>query len=111
MDNIYIGQLDKRVEIVKYSDVQSETGAPEHAEETVVTTWAKCEFQSGNEELEGQVISLNIRNYTTRFIQELLNEGEKFYITDIVDGGLFNIHHVEQVGRKEYLILKTSRRE
>lgn len=110
-DAIHIGNLDRRVSVVKYSDTQSETGAPAHAEETVITVWAAVKFVSGNEDVEGKVISLNIRNYIMRYFPEIVTEGEQYWIKDLKDGGEFNIHHVEQIGRNEYVVCKASRRE
>ena len=110
-DTIHIGSLDRRVQIVKKSDNQSETGAPDHVPELVKECWAAVRFQSGNEATEGKVISLNVRMYILRYFEEIVADGEQYWIKDLKDGGEFNIHYVEQVGRNEYVICKASRRE
>lgn len=105
----YIGQLDRRIELVQYSIVKSSTGSPEKTETSLGNFWAKLQDLSGNEEVDGRVISLNVRKYVMQYQSQLVQDGVKFYLKD--EDGEYNIHHVAHIGRKEYLELKTSKRE
>lgn len=107
----YLGELDRRVEIIKYTSAKSSTGFVTKTEESLGGAWAKAEFNSGNEKVEGKVYSINIRSYVLRYREDLVEDGENFFIKDIRDGGRFNILHIEQIGRKEYLRCKATRIE
>ena len=50
-----------------------------------------------------------IRDYTIRYVTEVMQDGEEMFIRD-VDGD-YNIYSIEQIGRKEYLTLKALKRE
>lgn len=104
-----IGTLDRRVELVKYTSVKSSTGAPEKTEQSLGTFWAKIDDVSGSEGIEGQVISLAVRKYIMRYQPQLVADGVLIYIKDV--DGQYNINSVANLGRKEYLELKTSKRE
>ena len=104
-----IGTLDRRVELVSYNKAKSTTGAPEETEVSLGVVWCKIEDVSVNEDVEGQVISLAVRKYIVRWQQFLIDDGALVYIKD-TDGD-YNIHGFETLGRRDYLRLKTSKRE
>ena len=106
---IQIGTLDRRVTLVKFDSVKTTTGSPEKTEVTVGTFWAKIVDVSSDEDVEGQVISLSVRKYIMRYQQQLITEGVLMTIKD-VDGN-YQVHGVTQIGRKEYIELKTSKTE
>lgn len=105
----HIGEMDRRIELIKYVGDKNEHGEKQHQEESLGNVWAKLEDVSGTEEIEGQVISLAYRRYVIRWRQDVVQDGVLFYVKD--EDGEFNIHHVEHQGRKEYTILKTFKRE
>ena len=104
-----VGTLDRRVELVRYDTIKSTTGSPEKTEQSLGAFWAKVDDVSGTEAVEGQVISLAVRKYVMRWQQQLVDDGVLIYIKDA--DGQYNINSVSNLGRKEYLELKTSKRE
>jgi head-tail adaptor len=107
---VKIGQLNRPVILNKITYVASLTGEKVKTEVQFVNPlWAQLDDVSGNEDVDGKVIALKVRKYTIRYNDEVLNEGEKMTITD--RDGVYNIHSVEQIGYKNYLTLKCSKRE
>ena len=104
-----IGELNRRVEIIKYDYTQETNGGPAHSEDSIGEVWAKVIDISGTEETDGAVIALNIRKYVVMFQDILASDGVTFFIKDL--DGEYNIHSVEHEGYKEYLILKASKRD
>lgn len=108
--NTYSGQLDTRIKIIENTSVTSATGEKDKAQVILNSYWAKVEDISGNEDIEGKIIALNVRRYTIRYSAAIAAK----QITDLIiddDGEQFNIHSTAKVGRKEYLILKCSKTE
>lgn len=107
---VQIGQLNRPVVLKKITTVTSTTGAEKETEvEFINPLWAGLDDVSGNESEDGKIMYLNVRKYTVRYNEEILLEGEKMVITDF--DGTYNINSINQVGRKDYLILKCSKRE
>jgi hypothetical protein len=108
-DVIKIGQLDRRVSFYRYSTTKSTTGETVKAESLYKETWAGASDMSNNENEEGKIYLVSIRNYTTRFDTTILTEGEEMFIRD-ADGDYY-VTGIEHYGRQSYLILKTVKRE
>lgn len=109
-DNIFTGQLDQRISIVERVRSTSTTGSKNFTTSEVSAAWAKVEDVAGNEELDGKVIALNVRRYIIRYNPAV----EEKQINDLYivhSGATYNIHSVDYVGRKEYVVLKCSKRE
>ncbi|MFD1292636.1 head-tail adaptor protein [Lutibacter holmesii] len=105
-----IGTLNQPVILNKITTVVSETGQKSKSEVQFINPlWAYLDDVSGNESVDGKVIALNVRKYTVRYNEEILTEGDKMVIVDA--DGSYNIHSIEQLGRKTYLVLKCSKRE
>ena len=105
-----IGQLNHPVILNKITTVVSATGQKTKTEVQFVNPlWALLDDVSGNESVDGKVIALNVRKYTIRYNEEIVKEGEKMVVVDM--DGSYNIHSIEQIGRKNYLVLKCSKRE
>ena len=74
------------------------------------TYWAKVEDVSGNEDVDGKIIALNVRRYTIRYNAVIAAK----QITDLIindAGDEYNIHSTANIGRKEYIVLKCSKTE
>lgn len=108
-NGIYIGQLDRRISIYQLTRVKTDTGATDTVEVLFGDFWCKPIDISGSEDSDGKVIALNVRQYAVRYDAALEQSGVKMFVRD-VDGD-YNIHSIAQVGRKQYLILKASKRE
>jgi len=105
----HIGQMDRRVELIKYDKTITDTGERTKIEVSLGFVWSKLQDVSGTEEIEGKVISLSVRRYIIRWRNDVVQSGVTFYIKD--EDGEYNVHSVEHQGRKEYLVLKSSKRE
>ena len=106
---VYIGQLDRLVNVNQIQTTITTTGEKIKSEVVYAQTWAKLDDVSGNENEDGKIVALNVRKYTLRFDDEIVQNGTQMSITD--DDGVYNIHSVEQIERKNYLVLKCSKRE
>ena len=105
-----IGQLNHRITINQVKVNKSETtGEKTNVEELYKQVWSKIDDVSGGEEIEGKVRSLNVRKYTVAYRKEILLNGETMLVVDV--DGTYNVHSVQQIGFKEYLVLKCSKRE
>ena len=71
--------------------------------------WANLDDLSGSESEDGKIIALNVRKYTIRYIKEVVLNGVEMLI--VAEDGTYNITSVQQIGRKNYLLLKCRKRE
>lgn len=102
----FIGQMDRKVVILKFVKTQSSTGATVPSEQTVICVFAKMDEKSGNEELDGKVMHVVNRTYTIRFDQTILNYGKDYILQD---GSVkYKIVNVSELGRRQHLILKVN---
>lgn len=106
---IKIGNLNRAIVLKKITTVVSSTGEETKSEILYKGVWAQLADISGSENEDGKVMYLSVRKYIVRYDLEILKEGETMLITDI--DGTYNIHSIEQIGRKDYLALKCSKRE
>jgi len=105
----FIGQLDRRVGIYHLQPQKTSTGEVSNTPVLLKETWAKAVDRSGNEIEEGKIFLYAVRNYTIRFDASVFADGEKMFIRD-ADGDYY-ITAIELVGRRNYLTLKTVKRE
>ena len=102
----FIGQMDRKVVILKMVKTQSATGSTKPVEQTVVCVFAKMDENSGNEELDGKVVHSINRSYTIRYNQNILNFGKDYILQD---GSVkYKIVNISEIGRKQYLTLKVN---
>lgn len=108
-DKIYIGQLNYRITLNSVQLVASETGEEKRTEVPFKTVWAKVDDVTGSETDDGKIIALNVRKYVVRYQKDILLNAVKLVIVDV--DGTYNVNSVNQLGFKEYLVLKCSKRE
>lgn len=109
-NKIKVAELDTIITIVSITLVKDEeTGDETETLTELGTLHAKRINVSGEEEEEGKIKWLSVRKYLTRYSAQLLADGVTMYIR--TDEGDFNIHNVEPEGRKQWLVLKCSKRE
>lgn len=107
---INIGQLKHRITINQVTEIKSPTtGEKVPTEVLYKSVWSKIDDVSGSESLEGKVISLNVRKYIVAYRKEIVINGETMLVVDV--DGTYNVNSVQQVGFKQYLILKCSKKE
>tara|TARA_R110000772_G_scaffold153261_1_gene264237 strand:+ start:8984 stop:9322 length:339 start_codon:yes stop_codon:yes gene_type:complete len=106
----YIGQRNRRIEIVQYSAVKNAIGEnQETAENSIGFFWAARVDASGAEGEDGKILHINQRVYNTVFNSTILEFGERMTVKDA--GKEYNIFHVSEVGRGEQLKIKALIRE
>lgn len=109
-NSVYSGQLDARITIIENVRATSGTGGKTDTPAPLGEFWAKVEDVSGNEEEEGKIIALNVRRYIIRHNLTIVSKK----ITDLTidhGGEIYNIHSSQHLGRKEYIVLKCSKKE
>lgn len=104
--NPFIGQLDRKISIIKLVKSQSDSGAATSTDEIVATPWSFMEEKGGDEDLDGKEMHRLERTYTIRYRSEIKNSGKDYQLDD--DGTRYQINHIEEIGRKRFLKLKVS---
>ena len=102
----YIGQLDRKVVILKMVKTQIAGGSIKPVEQVVIAVFAKMDENSGNEVLDGKVMHVVNRSYTIRYDQTILNYGKDYILQD---GSIkYKIVNVAEIGRRQFLTLKVN---
>jgi head-tail adaptor len=101
---IFIGQMDRVIQIKKKVITQTSTNAEVTAEELVCSPWAYMEDLSGNEDVEGKVRHLINRTYTIRYNAEVKSRGTALTLFD--EERKFEIIHIVEIGRKQHLEIR-----
>lgn len=110
LDQIYIGQLDTRIEIFLSSNaVASSTGETQKNDVSVGECQARVEDNGGEEEEDGKIYYSASKTFVTRYIQEVQEDGERMFVR--LNGKDYDIYSVEVVGRNRFLKLKATKRE
>lgn len=106
----YIGQLDTRVKVIESILTPSTSGGPVSTDNELQEIWAKVEDAGGDEEIDGKIIALNVRRYIIQHNPVIVKKKiTELFIDDA--GERYNIHGSINVGRKEFIVLKCSKRE
>ena len=71
MDNPFIGQMDRKIQLVQKVKTQTSTGSEVSSEAVMASPFAYMKDMSGGEEVDGKVKHLVARTYTIRFNQEI----------------------------------------
>ncbi len=108
-DQVFTGQRDRKIEIVKFTKTKNAINEVATAEVSVGFFWAAMKDISGNENEEGKVIHLINRTYTIPYVAEVKTGGDHMVVKD--EGSLFQVYHVQELGRKAQLLLKVKVRE
>lgn len=110
-NQVYIGQLNRKVAIQQYEVETDSTGEKIETLVDYKNVWAELKDVSGSEYEEGKIVALNVRKYTIRYNQTILQKGVEMFVYDKDEVSLYNINSVEVIGFKNYLTLKCSKRE
>jgi hypothetical protein len=97
----FIGQLDRRIKFVEKVPVTSNTGAETTSEIVVSETYSCMKDLSGLEDTEGKVRHLISRTYVVRFNPVVKSKGTALILID--EGKRYEIIHILEIGRKEFL--------
>jgi len=101
MENPFIGQMDRMIEILLVEKTKSSAGGVSEATTSIANPFAYMKEVSGTEDPEGKIRHIVNRTYTIRYTAQVLQYNTKL---KIVDGAqTFNVFHVKEIGRKKHL--------
>ena len=107
---INVGLLDTIITIVSFVVTESpETGGDVTTPSDLGTLHAQRINVSGQEEEDGKIVWLNVRKYIVGYSSVIAASGVEMAVRD-EDGGLYDIHNVDIIGKKDFLLLKCSKR-
>jgi head-tail adaptor len=104
MDNPFIGQMDRKIQLVQKVKTQTSTGSEVSSEAVMASPFAYMKDMSGGEEVDGKVKHLVSRTYTIRFNQEIKTIGTALMLID--EARKFEILHIIEIGRKKHLEIR-----
>ena len=107
---VYIGKMDRRIEIVKRIKVRGSTGAETFTETTIASVWAERKTIKSEEALDEKIVTINEQQYIIRYHPDIAKETVQhlFIKDDVIE---YDIYGFNPIGRKEYLIIECERRE
>lgn len=107
--NPYIGQMDRKIQVVQETLTQNAMGEQKPSETVVASPWAFMEEAGGEEDVEGKIRHLIERKYTIRYNSDILANGHEYIIKD--GSQTFAIYHVVEIGRKKHIQLLATKYE
>lgn len=99
----FIGQLDRRISVFEMTKTQNEIGEEKETKSFIAKRWAKIESETGSEKVEGNVRNLSNVKFTIRYHSEIARRGNEMHVE--FEGAMYNITHVAQIGRRDFLQL------
>jgi head-tail adaptor len=103
MENPYIGQMDRKIEIIELVKTPTSTGSVTTNEVVIANPFAYMNEVSGNEDAEGKIRHLVNRTYTIRYNAEIKAKSNQLKLKDADE--LFEVIHLKELGRKKHLQL------
>lgn len=104
MEKTFIGQMDRKIQLVQKTKTQTSTGSEISSEVIISEPFAAMKDLSGSEEVDGKVKHLISRTYTIWFNPIVKEKGTALIVID--EGRKFEIIHSVELGRRSYLELR-----
>lgn len=101
MDNPFIGQLNRKIEIILISKVKTTAGGVVETETIISNPYAFMKEVSGKEDPEGKIRHIINRTYSIRYNSQVLEKSTELKIKD--GDVMYNVFHVKEIGRKKHL--------
>jgi head-tail adaptor len=102
-DKPFIGQMDRKISIVKFVATRNSTNEKEVTQEVIATPFAWMQDVSGSEDVEGKIRYLVNKKFTIRYnqtVNELRNQ-----LGLLFEGKLYDVVNVVEIGRRQHLQL------
>jgi hypothetical protein len=99
----YIGQMDRKIQIVELVKTKNSTGELEVTESVISEPFACMNEVSGSEEADGKIRHLVNRTYIIRYNAVVKSKASQLVVID--SSQKFSIYHAKEIGRKKHLIL------
>jgi head-tail adaptor len=97
----FIGQMDRKIQIVEKVTTRNSTGEMEVAQNVIAEPWAQMNDTSGSEDVEGKIRHITNRFYLIRYNAMIRIKANELVV---IDGGQeFDVYHAIEMGRKRYL--------
>lgn len=103
MDKPFIGQMDRKVSIVKFVATRNSTNEKVVTQEVICEPFAWMQDVSGTEDVEGKVRYLVNKKFTIRYNQTVNNLKNQLGL--LCEGKLYDVINVIEIGRKAHLQL------
>ena len=103
MENPFIGQMDRKIEVLLVSKIKSNAGGVTQSETLIASPFAYMKEVSGDEDPEGKIRHIINRTYTIRYNAQVLQRGTELKVKD--GNQFFDVYHVKELGRKKHLEL------
>lgn len=104
MENPFIGQMDRKIQLVQKVKMQTSTGSETSSEMVVSSPYAYMKDISGGEEIEGKVKHIISRTYIIRYNTIIKQKGTSLIVID--ENRKFEILHIIELGRKKHLEIR-----
>lgn len=103
MENPFIGQMDRKIEVIELVKSPTSTGSRTTTEEVIANPFAFMNEISGSEDAEGKIRHLVNRTYTVRYNAAIKTKSNALKVKD--GSETFEVIHVKELGRKKHLQL------
>lgn len=100
----FVGQMDRRITIYETAKVKNNIGEEKETDVVLCCPWAKVDEVNGGEEIDGKVLHRTNRSFIVRYRSEINQKSNQLKVD--YEGVNYNVTHVLQIGRKEYLELQ-----
>lgn len=102
MNNPFIGQMDRKIDIVWVTKTKSTAGGVSETETVIASPFAQMKEVSGNEDPEGKIRHIVDRKYIIRYNSEVYGKSTELRVKD--GNNTFNVYHVKELdGRRRHL--------
>lgn len=99
----YIGQMNRKIEIVELVKTQNSTGEEQVTENVISEPFARMDEVSGSEDAEGKIRHIINRTYTIRHNTSVLRKATELVVYD--NSQKFSVYHVKEIGKTHLLLL------
>lgn len=99
----FIGQMDRKIQIVELVKTKNSTGELEVTENVISEPFSFMNEVSGSEDAEGKIRHLINRTYIIRYNAIVLQRASELVVIDGLQK--FSIYHVKEIGRKKHMTL------
>lgn len=102
-----LGDLDRRIRIEQYTEVVDTWGQRTQVWSTLANVWANVLYESGEEKYEAdQKVAVRLTKFIVRYSSAY---NEKLRV--VYNSEYYDIRSIEEIGRKDYQVLKALRKD
>ena len=108
---VYIGELNRSVELFQFTNTQNAGGETVEAEQSLGKKFAARKDVSAKEDEDGRLLPVNTVKFIIRWIEDIMVNGSKYFIRDY-DGDYLISGVIEVAGpmRRRFIEIQATRR-